>query len=129
MQIPQTGACSFDTHGVEYLTGCGTLDWLDGYSIWDPPPTCPSCGAEWLQIVPPPAPGQTLQSWQISDTNAFSDGTNLNGNPGPWTCAASVPGGSSPGGECTDLNTNASGISNFLNPGSLPAASALRSVG
>ncbi len=79
---------------------CPSLTWLDGYYIWE---------GSWLEIPD-----------DISEAQAFYPNR---GPHGPWTCGAVTS------GSCTELTTNVSGISNYLNPNAVPADGALRTVG
>jgi hypothetical protein len=133
LQVPPAAHCNVNSQGgfSPGATCMTSYSWLDGYYIWDPPPTSltgtatlTSTAASWMQIVSPPTGGTALPSGEISDVDAFQDGVSLNSTGvGPWTCSQSD------GSACAQITTNASGIPNFLDPSATPAYSALRAVG
>jgi Flp pilus assembly protein TadG len=130
LAIPSTAGCTYSPVN-HYLNNCTNLIWLDGSEIYGVPLSSPSyCGPgnpnpnpadQWLQIVP--AGTSPLQTWQITDSDAWTEGTDLCGQPGPWTCS------NPQSGVCAGMTTNVAGIPNFLNQNATPGNSALRSVG
>jgi hypothetical protein len=85
VNIPSPYRCNVNLH---CRGGFGRYGWLDGYYIYEPLRVGKGLGGGWLQIVPPPPPGNPyLPPGQISDIEAFTDGTTA-AYPS-WSCSFS----------------------------------------